>query len=73
MEVIGKALSARRVSTLKLPASRMASAMYSMAFCAIASGVLSHAAARTTAAMPNTFVMACCVSSISMSSDFGST
>ena len=51
----------------------MASAMYSMAFCAIASGVLSHAAARTTAAMPNTFVMACCVSSISMSSDFGST
>ena len=55
---MGKDLSARLVSTLKLFAERMASAMYSTALAAMACAVLSQPAARTTDAAPKTFCMA---------------
>ena len=66
-------MSARLVSTLKLFAARMASAMYSTALAAMASGVFSHPAARTTDAAPKTFRMASRAASMSQASVFGST
>ncbi len=73
MLVMGKLLSLRLDSTLKLFARSMSSLRYSLASRVIASLSFSHAAARTMATMPNTCVSASIAASMSAPSSCAST
>ena len=70
---MGKRLSLRRDSTLKLFAARMAGARYSMAFWAMASASLAQAAARVRLTTPKTLFSASKAPSMSAASLCGST